>query len=161
MAIKNAKYVADFETTTDPNDVRVWAGCLVNIKTNKTEYIGTDIESLFRFLENKNTIVYYHNLKFDGEFLLSYLLRNGYRYSETPSDKTFSTLITDDGVFYSITVIFEKVSNKKYKKVTFYDSLKKLPFKVSVISKAFKLKDKKLVIDYAAPRPIGHELTQE
>jgi len=161
MAIKNAKYVADFETTTDPNDVRVWAGCLVNIATNKTDYIGTDIDTLFRFLSGKNTVVYYHNLKFDGEFLLSYLLNHGYKYSEIPNDRTFSTLITDDGIFYSITVIFEKVGNKKYKKVTFYDSLKKLPFKVSVISKAFELKDKKLVIDYDAPRPIGHELTQE
>lgn len=160
MAIKTAKYVGDFETITDPNDVRVWAGCLVNIDTKKTDYIGTDIHSLFDFLMNKNTVVYFHNLKFDGEFILSYLMSNGYTYSEIPKDRTFSTLITEDGIFYSITVIFEKFK-KKYKKVTFLDSLKKLPFKVSVISKAFELEDEKLTIDYDAPRPVGHILTED
>ena len=55
---------------------------------------------------------------------------------------------------------FEK-KKKKYKKVTFYDSLKKLPFKVSVIAKAFELADKKGEIDYQAHREVGHVLTEE
>lgn len=160
MAIKTARYAGDFETITDPSDVRVWGACLVNIDTSETAFIGNSIESFFDFLKDRNTVVYFHNLKFDGEFILSYLLRNGYRYSDTHESGTFETLITDDGVFYSITVYFEK-KKKKYKKVVFYDSLKKLPFKVSVISKAFELKDQKLKIDYDAPRPVGHELTDE
>lgn len=160
MAVKSYKYVGDFETTTDPKDVRVWATCLVNIDTLECDHIDNNIDSTFQFLKNKNSIVYYHNLKFDGEFLLHYLLSNGYTYSEKPKDKTFSTLITDEGVFYSITVIFEK-KNKKYKKVVFRDSLKKLPFKVSVISKAFELPDEKLEIDYQAYREPEHELTEE
>ena len=160
MAIKTAQYAGDFETITDPADVRVWAACLVDIETSETAFIGNSIESFFDFLKNRNTVVYFHNLKFDGEFILSYLLRNGYAYSDSHEGGTFETLITDDGVFYSITVYFEK-KKKKYKKVVFYDSLKKLPFKVSVISKAFELKDQKLKIDYDAPRPIGHELTDE
>lgn len=160
MGVKRKIYTGDFETTTDPNDVRVWASCLVEVDTLKTAFIGNDIESFFEFLKNKNTIVYFHNLKFDGEFILSYLLKNGYKHTHTKGSKTFDTLITDDGVFYSITVIFEK-KNKKYNKVVFYDSLKKLPFKVAVISKAFELIDEKLSIDYKAFRPIGHELTEE
>ena len=160
MAIKSAKYVGDFETTTDPEDVRVWASCLVNIDTLKTDHIGNDLPSMFQFLKNRNSVVYFHNLKFDGEFILSYLLSRGYRYSEEKLPGTFDTLISDDGIFYSITVIFSK-ENKKYRKVTFYDSLKKLPFKVSVIAKAFELKMSKLSIDYDAPRPVGHVLTEE
>lgn len=160
MGVKRKVYTGDFETITDPNDVRVWASCLVEVDTLKTAFIGNDIESFFEFLENKNSIVYFHNLKFDGEFILSYLLKKGFTHSKVKTSKTFDTLITDDGVFYSITVIFEK-KNKKYKKVVFYDSLKKLPFKVSVISKAFELQDEKLEIDYKAFRPVGHELTQE
>ena len=78
----------------------------------------------------------------------------------TNEPKTFSTLITDEGVFYSITVIFDKM-NKQYKKVVFHDSLKKLPFKVATISKAFELEDEKLVIDYKAYREPDHELTEE
>lgn len=157
---KRKKYVCDFETTTTPDDVRVWAWCLVDIETAETVEIGTDIDSLFEFLSNKNSVVYFHNLKFDGEFILSWLLRNKYKLSESKKKRTFNTLITDGGVFYSITVIFD-VLNKRYKKVVFYDSLKKLPFKVATISKAFNLEDEKLTIDYDAPRPIGHQLTEE
>ena len=160
MAIKNQKIVADFETTTDPADVRVWAVCAVDIDTFETVHIGNNIHDFMVWLSTRNTTCYFHNLKFDGEFLLHYLLTHGYKYSDTREAKTFETLITDDGIFYSITVYFAK-ENKKYKKVTFYDSLKKLPFKVSVISKAFELEDEKLTIDYDAPRPPGHELTEE
>ena len=160
MAIKNQKIVADFETTTDPADVRVWAVCAVDIDTIETVHIGNNIHDFMGWLSTRNTVCYFHNLKFDGEFLLHYLLTHGYRHSDTRQARTFETLITDDGIFYSITVYFSK-ENKKYKKVTFYDSLKKLPFKVSVISKAFELQDEKLTIDYDAPRPVGHELTEE
>lgn len=160
MAKKRLILSADFETTVDPNDARVWASCCVEIETLKTIHIGNSIDGFFEFLQDKNTICYFHNLKFDGEFILAWLLKNGFTYSDEPRDKTFSALITDGGVWYSLTVIFEK-RNKKYKKVVFYDSLKKLPFKVATISKAFNLPDEKLVIDYKAPRPVGHELTEE
>lgn len=160
MSKKRLRLSCDFETTVDPSDARVWASCAVDIDTLETVFIGNSIESFFDYLRDKNTVCYFHNLKFDGEFILSYLLRNGYEYSTEKKNKTFSTLITDGGIFYSITVIFEK-QKKKYKKVVFYDSLKKLPFKVATISKAFNLPDEKLVIDYKATRPVGHELTQE
>lgn len=160
MSKKRQYLSADFETTVDPEDARVWASCAVNIETLETDFISNNIEGFFDWLSNKNTVCYFHNLKFDGEFILAYLLRNGYKYSEKPKDKTFSTLITDGGVWYSLTVIF-KVEKKKYKKVVFYDSLKKLPFKVATIAKAFNLPDEKLTIDYKAHRPVGHELTQE
>lgn len=160
MAIKYFKFEGDFETTTDPSDVRVWASCLYDIDNDKTSFIGNDIQSMFEFLKNKNSVVYFHNLKFDGEFIISYLLLNGYKYSEKSENKTFKTIVTDDGLFYMIEVIFE-VKNKKYKKVKFYDSLKKLPFKVSVIAKAFELADSKGEIDYKAHREVGHVLTEE
>lgn len=152
--------VADFETTVDPSDVRVWAVCAVNVETLLVDFLGNSIESFFEYLQDKNTVVYFHNLKFDGEFILHYLLTNGFKYSEEPVNHSFSTLITDDGIFYSITVIFKKIC-KSYKKVTIYDSLKKLPFKVSKIAEAFKLPDRKLEIDYEAPREKGHILTDE
>lgn len=158
MAVKSQKIVADLETTVTPDNVRAWAVGAVDIDSLETVFVGNNLHDFFEWLKDKNTVCYFHNLKFDGEFLLSYLLLHGFKYSTERQNKTFETLITDDGLFYSITVIFEK-QNKKYKKVTFYDSLKKLPFKVDVISKAFKLKDRKLSIDYEADRPEGHVLT--
>lgn len=160
MAIKSLKIVADLETTTDKNDVRAWAVCAVDIESTETVYIGNSLDGFMKWLEPMNTVCYFHNLKFDGEFIIHYLLTHGFRHDDTHAPRTFETLITDSGVFYSITVYFSK-EKKKYRKVTFYDSLKKLPFKVSVISKAFELEDEKLTIDYTAPRPIGHELTPE
>lgn len=160
MAIKTMKIMCDFETTTTPDDVRVWGGCAVNIDTFEVMHISNSIESFITYLQDKNTTCYWHNLKFDGEFLISFLLHNGYKLSKEKNDKTFDCLITDDGIFYSITIIFEK-KNKKYKKATIYDSLKKLPFKVAQIPKAFGLNESKLSIDYDEFRPIGHELTDQ
>ena len=160
MAIKNQKIVADFETTTTPDDVRVWAVCAVDIDTLETVYIGNSLDGFMGWLSKRNTVCYYHNAKFDLEFVWPWLFNNGFKHSRKHENKTFDTLISDDGIVYSARVTFEKL-NKKYKAVTFYDSLKKLPFKVAVISKAFELKDEKLSIDYDAPRPVGHELTEE
>ncbi len=160
MAIKTLKIMADLETTVDPEDLRAWAVCAVEIETGETVFLGTSLESFFEWLSDKNTVCYFHNLKFDGEFILSYLQRNGFTYSETRENRTFNTLITDTGLFYSITVTFEK-KNKKYKKVTFYDSLKKLPFTVATIAKAFELPMAKGSIDYKAHRGKDHQLTDE
>lgn len=162
MAIKQLKMVADLETTTDPNDlpVRVWAACAVEIGSLETLFLGNNLDDFMKFLEPHNSTCYFHNEKFDGEFILSWLFRNGYKYSATPKTKTFSCTITDNGIWYALTVIFQK-KNKKYQKVTFYDSLKKLPFKVATIAKAFELQDEKGEIDYDAPRPVGHVLTPE
>ena len=153
--------MADFETTVDPADCRVWAGCAVDIEALEVAYLGNNLDDFMGFLSNKNTVVYFHNLKFDGEFILHWLFSHGFRCEDTKKDKTFDCLITDDGLFYSIEVIFRKVDSKKYQKVTFYDSLKKLPFKVAVIARAFELKQSKGEIDYKAHRPLGYEMTPE
>lgn len=161
MAIKRLKLMADFETTTNPEDCRVWAGCAVDIEALEVVHIGNDLDSFMEFLKNKNTVCYFHNLKFDGEFILHWLFTHGYRYVDSRKDKTFQCLITDDGLFYSIEVIFHRHKSKKYEKVVFYDSLKKLPFKVAVIAKAFELQQSKGEIDYRADRPLGYEMTPE
>lgn len=170
MAIKSLKIMADFETTVDPSDVRVWAGCAVDIEALEVVHIGNDLDGFMEFLRTKNTVCYFHNLKFDGEFILYWLFTHGFKYNPgvdkngnrvALKDKEFTCLITDDGLFYSIEVVFHRQNSKKYEKVTFYDSLKKLPFKVAVIAKAFELAMSKGEIDYKAPRPKGYEMTPE
>lgn len=161
MAIKRLKLMADFETTTDPTDCRVWAGCAVDIEALEVVHIGNDLDSFMEYLSNKNTVCYFHNLKFDGEFILHWLFTHGFRCEDSRKDKTFTCLITDDGLFYSIEVVFHRHKSKKYEKVVFYDSLKKLPFKVAVIAKAFELQQSKGSIDYRADRPKGYEMTPE
>lgn len=169
MAIKRLKLMADFETTTDPGDVRVWAGCAVDIEKLEVAFLGTSIDAFMEYLSDKQTVCYFHNIRFDGEFILHWLLTHGYKFNPGTKDgrrvglksKEFTCLITDDGLFYSLEVVFEKIDAKKFKKVVFYDSLKKLPFPVAKIAKAFELQMAKGSIDYDADRPVGYELTQE
>lgn len=159
------KFTADFETTVDENDCRVWAYAICEIGNPKNFIYGNNIEDFIKWCAGKeNYTVYFHNLKFDGSFIFSYLLNNGFRCIKNKKereDKTFTTLISDMGQFYSIEIYF-KTSNKKHiNKVTIYDSLKILNFSVEKIAKDFLLPIRKLEIDYKEKRPEGHILTKE
>ena len=160
-----SKYTADFETCTWlENETYVWAYAICDIEDNSKIEIGNNIEDFIKWCEEaKNPIVYFHNLKFDGEFIIYYLLKNGFTWisdKRDKKDKTFITLISDMGMFYTIEVYFS-VGNKRVKKVTFIDSLKILNMSVDMIAKTFGLSISKLKIDYNEPRERGHILTEE
>jgi hypothetical protein len=74
--------------------------------------------------------------------------------------KSFTTLISNKGQFYSMKIVFEK-KGKKTKFVTIYDSLKILPFSVKEIAEGFNLPISKLEIDYHEKREVGHILTNQ
>lgn len=161
--MKNS-YTADFETCVwEENETWVWAWAICNIDSEKID-IGTDINDFMEYLKNKNNpTVYFHNLKFDGEFIIYWLLTHGFKHIEDrkeATDNTFTTLISDLGQFYSITIYFKKWK-KKCKKVTIFDSYKIIPLKVEEIPKAFNIEETKLEIDYLAKREKGHILTIE
>ena len=158
------RFTADFETATwEKNKTWVWAWALCDIDEPKNIEIGNSIETFFeRIQKEENPLILFHNLKFDGEFLISYILNLGYEWvnKEERRDNTFSTLISDMGLFYSIEIYF-KVNKKNTKKVTFIDSLKIINQSVESMPETFNIEDKKLEIDYLKRREIGHKLTQE
>lgn len=159
------KFTADFETCTWlENETYVWAWAVCEIGNESNIVIDNNIKSFIDYCYfQKNSTFYFHNLKFDGEFIIYYLLKNGFKHvvkKEDIKDNTFTTLISDMGQFYQITVYFTK-GNKKVHKVTFIDSLKIIPFSVDEIAKTFDLPISKLKIDYNEPREIGHILTEE
>lgn len=159
------KYSADFETSTwQTDETFVWAFALCEIGNEDNIVIGNNIDDFMKYVEHlPNSEIYFHNLKFDGEFIIHWLLTHGFTHitdKKERKDKTFSTLISDMGMFYSIEVYF-KVWNKKDKKVKFIDSLKIIPFGVEQIAKSFGLPISKLEIDYNEPRELGHKLTKE
>lgn len=164
MNLANKRYSADFETTTNEDDCRVWAWGISEIGNPNYFVHGNSIATFFDYMEKSNNATFYfHNLKFDGEFIMCYLFEHGFKHvtdRKEEDTKTFTTLISDKGQFYSIKIIFEK-KNKKTKFVTIYDSLKILPFSVSQIAKGFNLPITKLEIDYKAEREVGHVLTTE
>ena len=159
------KFTADFETTTDINDCRVWAYALMEIGNTDNFLYGNSIEDFMKWCSNKkeNYTLYFHNLKFDGEFIFNYLLKNDFtciKDKKDKKDKTFTCLISDTGQFYSIEIYF-KVNKHKTNKVSIYDSLKILNMSVDRVAKGFNLPIQKLTLDYNAYREIGHELTSE
>lgn len=157
---KLKRYVADFETTTQEDDCHVWAYGTCEVGNTDNTTIGTRIDDFMEWCAKENKIVYFHNLKFDGEFIIHWLFNHGFTYSKDPKEKTFSTVVSSMGQFYIIEVVFG-VGNKKLKKVTFYDSLKKLPFPVRKIAQDFNLPIQKLEIDYNEDRKENHVLTEQ
>ena len=160
------KYTADFETNVNEEDCRIWAYATFEIGSENNFTYGNNMEDFINWCANPkfNFIVYFHNLKFDAEFIISYLLKNGYTHIEDKKDrkdKTFTTLISGMGQFYCLEIYF-KVSNKRHmNKVKIYDSFKILDFSVDYIAKEFNLPIRKLEIDYKEYREVGHELTVE
>lgn len=151
--------MSDFETTTDENDCRVWGWGLADIGTCETVWdveMGNSIKSFFDRISKENSITYFHNLGFDGIFIIDAIMRMGFKHVDRyPTKKKFSTLISNMGMFYSMTVVWANG-----KKTEFRDSHKKLPMSVSRIAKSYGLEEAKGSIDYKAHRPVGHELTQ-
>ena len=159
------KFTADFETSTWQEDQSfVWAFALCEIGNEDNLIIGNNIDDFMKYVEHlPNSDIYFHNLKFDGEFIIHWLLTHGFTHETNKKDrkdKTFSTLIDEMGMFYTIEVYF-KVYGKRDKKVKFIDSLKILRFSVEEIAKAFGLPISKLKIDYFEEREKGHILTNE
>lgn len=157
-------FSADFETTTTPDDCRVWAWGACEVSKNPCEYhMGNDINGFMEWcFEQKNPCLYFHNAKFDTDFIINWLFRNGYEWVESTKgmiDKQFTTLISDDGKFYTMHICNEIVPKRNV--IEIRDSQKLLNMSVAKIAKTFKLPDSKLEIDYNEYREVGHELTSE
>ncbi len=87
--------------------------------------------------------IYFHNLAFDGTFILDWLLKRGYKWTENPGVGIYF-MISRMGKCYSV-----QLFSKQGFRVEFRDSFKKLPMSIrEAIAKAFNLHDQKLEIDY-------------
>lgn len=157
------KYVCDFETTTKEDDCRVWAYGCMEIGNKKNLKIGTKIEDFMDWCKKEKCDIYFHNLKFDGSFIVNWLLHNGYTHSADGLPMTFNTIISNMGQWYMIDICYGYKGKKKLH-TKIYDSLKKLPFSVDVIGKAFNLGSNKVEVDpefYTRERNENHEITEE
>lgn len=154
------KFSCDFETTTKIDDCRVWAYGWMQIG-NKVNYkIGNSIDEFMEWVETVKADLYFHNLKFDGSFIVNWLLKNGFTHSEQPKAKTFNTTISGMGQWYIVDICYGYKGKQKLHSVI-YDSLKKLPFPVKKIAKDFGLPIEKGDIDYHTERPVGHVITPD
>lgn len=150
---------ADFETTTDADDCRVWAWAVCDVFDPEHVTFGNNIKTFMQLLSRGNIKeAWFHNLGFDGKFIIDYLLRHGYTWTDErlPRRGQFNSLISSKGKFYQLVLCFTNGV-----RVTFKDSLKVFPMSIKQIAKTFDLPEEKGDLDYRAFRPVGHKLTDE
>lgn len=164
-------WVADFETSTQKwyerdGYARVWLWAIYDIDNDHMEH-GIDLDSFMDYVlkyHNPNPVIYFHNLKFDGSYIINWLLSRGFEYVEDKIEDLgqFKCSISDMGLWYTIEVACYKAKNN-IQILRFQDSLKKIPMAVREIPKAFGFEeeDQKLHIDYDLYRPIGYQPSKE
>lgn len=167
--------MSDFETTVYKGQVstEVWAAATVELYTEDVK-IFHSIDELFKYFVSLkcNVVTYFHNLKFDGSFWLSYLMVDKqykqayYQYGKTQLDIAwkkekemdngeFKYSISSKGMWYNIII----KTGGCY--IEIRDSLKLLPFSVKRIGQSFNTKHKKLDMEYTGFRYAGCTITEE
>lgn len=169
------KFMCDFETTVykGQKSTEVWASASVELYTENVQ-IFHSIDEQFNYFKSLDCdiIAYYHNLKFDGNFWLSYLLTD-LKYEQAyesfnedgtqgefikekyMKNNTFRYTISSMGQWYMVTI---KVNNHF---IELRDSLKLLPFSVKEIGESFKTKHQKLDMEYNGYRYAGCNITDD
>lgn len=151
MKSRDKIYIADFETTSyktylEEGYTRVWLYAVCDLNENIVD-IGSTIEGFIKFCSSHSgSIIYFHNLKFDGSFILDYLMHNEYEYKDkvnSRSGKGFNMLVDSKGSWYSIAI-----SMRKGHIVRIWDSLKVIPIPVKTIAQSYCMDIQKEVIDY-------------
>lgn len=175
MNRKTRTFMCDFETTVYDNQesTEVWASALVELYTENVIILHSIAETYEYFKSlDCNITMYYHNLKFDGAFWLSYLLVDlgfkqalihnseeeldvSWKYEKEMENHEVKFVVSDRGQWYQIT--FKE--NDHY--FIIKDSLKLLPFSVKKIGKDFGTKHKKLEMEYKGYRYAGCNITEE
>lgn len=168
-------FSCDFETTVyeGQQSTEVWASACVELFTEDVKILHS-IDETFEYFKSlkSNIIAYYHNLKFDGSFWLSYLITEKHfeqaytsigdkvtdiewKHEKDMLTNTFKYSISEQGQWYSIIIRVGKYF------IEIRDSLKLLPFSVKRIGESFGTKHKKLEMEYKGFRYAGCEITEE
>lgn len=174
MKIRKFKYFAcDFETTVykDQDFTEVWSAACVELFNDDVKIFHSISEQFDYFISlNENVVAYYHNLKFDGAFWLSFLMLDKkfeqafdrvdenivvWKRERNMKNNTFKYSISERGLWYTIII---KVKGHI---IEIRDSLKLLPFSLKRIGESFETKHKKLSMEYEGLRYAGCEITKE
>lgn len=165
---KSLLFACDFETTVEEDtheqkETWVWAASYAELYSeNQNIFRNIDDFMKWMFTTPDKSVFYFHNLKFDGFFILWWLLDNGFSFQHSKKyqgleNDSFDCIISGDNRFYSMTI--------KQNGFFFFirDSLKLLPFRLEQIGKAFNTQHKKLSMDYKAEhhKPDGYIKPEE
>lgn len=173
------RFVSDFETTvskdtTVQTETYVWSACSCLIGDNRP-VLQDSIDGYFSYifdiakalrLDESNTelVFYFHNLKFDGSFILYHLANNTKFVDVTETGvkpwelKTgqFCYTIADRGGWFNI-----RIQQSAKVAIVFRDSLKLLPMSIAQMGKGFETKHRKKEMDYSRHDRLGVPVTPE
>ena len=170
--LQSRTFVGDFETTVyeGQTSTEVWASAVVELHTEDVQ-IFHSIEETFDFLKSlkSHVVIYYHNLKFDGEFWMYYLLKIGLKQAyKQPTDSVESITFDERRVMPNNSFVYNISDRGQWYKlllkingyyIEIRDSLKLIPFSVKTIGQSFNTKHKKLEMEYEGYRYAGCEIT--
>ena len=171
---KNVTYWAcDFETTVWTDDMikkagheqdttEVWAAADVALydKSESVTITHSIRDFLNRFLRmNGNNVLFFHNLSFDGSFIIDFLLREGYTHVTVKDTdmhtREFKTSISQMGQWYYIKIKWNHTL------LEIRNSLKLMPSSLANIGKSFGTKHQKLTMEYTGDRAAYCEISEE
>lgn len=161
--------VADFETsryTPSTTDSHVWCWgasrwCGDSVEEDDYQW-GLSIDTFMEHVTSmeRSANVFFHNLKFDGHFIVDWLLRTGKRCIDLEGRALrvgeFTTTISDMGQWYKI--VWKPSANRI---VEFRDSYKILPVSVKALGEMSADGVLKGDIDYDKIRPVGYTPTDK
>lgn len=173
--------VADFETcytSEERENVRVWAWGLLDYQTG--EYLdGNNIDSFFEKIMNDKFVydIGFHNLKFDGSFIVPKLFKMGFEYlpnnvfmdkwqNEEDLTNKFTHNITSMGQWFNIIIAKSTNANKSTPAfVNIWDTAKLFPntklkeLGIQYNTNAQKIDENKEF--YERIRPEGYKFNEE
>ena len=169
---KYRTFACDFETTVyaGQTSTEVWSAACVELGSEDVKIFGNIGDQLEYFTSLKeNVLAYYHNLRFDGTFWISYLMNElhwtlAYEGDENSGEflrdykmppKSFKYMISELGQWYTVTI------KTSYNTIVLRDSLKLLPFSLERIGKSFKTKHQKLTMEYTGLRYADCPISEE
>jgi len=157
---KGVLLAADFETTVyeGQDHTEVWSAAYARLYSDKVS-VSHSIDEFFQeiFDYRRNVIIWFHNLRFDGSFILNWLFRNGYAWVDDKrlNSNEFTTLISEQNRWYLIRIKTPKST------IEIRDSAKLIPMTLAEMGKAFKTEHQKLDMEYTGYRYAGCDITPE
>lgn len=155
--------VADFETNKDI-EVYSAAWCVVGDMDPRCVKVCRSMNQFLNDLFNLNFTTincYFHNLKYDGSFIINYLktktdMQDRYwKRRNQLKNGEYCYLISKNGAFFNICLKWQNIL------ICFIDSYKIIPYSLEKIGEDFQTKYRKTTMDFDVDRDETTELTEE
>ena len=161
-------YAADFETTVyeGQTETEVWSAAIVELNSRDVKVFHSIDEFMQFIFKLKKPLIYFHNLKFDGTFILDWLLRQEkFKNCVTEEENIEPDKMPFNSYRYSISAKMGQWYSMNIKtygsQIEIRDSYKLMPFSLKTIGEGFKTEHRKLEMEYKGRRYAGCYISPE